>query len=257
MMNKEKISIVTITYNSQDTVRKTIESVISQKYRPLEYVLVDGGSSDKTVEIISSYFTEFEARGIEYNFKSEHDKGISDAFNKGINRATGEIIGIINSDDQLEKDALFVVANKLDNNVDVLCGDCLWVDEGRKISYIRKSKLNLTRLKHEMVIMHPTCFVRKQAYEKYGCFDINLKYCMDKDLMARFYRKGAQFKYVPSVISIMSAGGISDINYKKVFDEGVIIAERNGVSHYFAVGYRMYKIFRLTFVRLIRKLKGR
>lgn len=95
-----------------------------------------------------------------------------------------------------------------------------------------------------------TCFVRKQAYEKYGCFDINLKYCMDKDLMARFYRKGAQFKYVPPVISIMSAGGISDINYKKVFDEGVIIAERNGVSHYFAVGYRMYKIFRLTFVRL-------
>ena len=74
MMNKEKISIVTITYNSQDTVRKTIESVISQKYRPLEYVLVDGGSSDKTGEIISSYFTEFEARGIEYNFKSEHDK---------------------------------------------------------------------------------------------------------------------------------------------------------------------------------------
>ncbi len=254
-MDKEKISIVTITYNSQETVRKTIESVISQKYRPLEYVLVDGGSSDKTEEIISSYFTEFKARGIEYNYKSEHDEGISDAFNKGIDRATGEIIGIINSDDQLEKDVLSVVADKLDANVDVLCGDCLWVDEKKKISYIRKSKLNLDKLKHEMVIMHPTCFVRKRAYEKYGRFDTSLKYCMDKDLMARFYRKGARFKYVPSTISIMAAGGTSDINYKKVFEEGVIVAERNGVSHYYAVSYRMYKIFRLTLVRIMRKLK--
>lgn len=249
---EKKISVVTITYNSQDTIRKTIESVISQKYRPLEYVLVDGGSSDKTGEIIESYFDEFKTRGIEYSFKSESDEGISDAFNKGIQRSTGEIIGIINSDDQLENDALSVISNNFDDDVDVLCGDCLWVDKEKKISYIRKSKLKLNKLKHEMVIMHPTCFVRKKAYETYGCFDKNLKFCMDKDLMARFYRKGAHFKYIPFTISVMAAGGISDINYKQVFDEGVIIAERNGVPHYFAIIYRMYKIFRLTIVRMIK-----
>ena len=252
-MGKEKISIITITYNSQDTIRKTIESVISQKYRPLEYVLVDGGSSDKTNEIISSYFEEFKIRGIEYSFKSESDEGISDAFNKGIKRATGEIIGIINSDDQLETDILSTVSDNFDNDVDVLCGDCLWVDEEKKISYIRKSRLNLKKLKHEMVIMHPTCFVRKKSYELYGCFDKELKFCMDKDLMARFYRNGAHFKYIPFTISVMAAGGISDINYKQVFDEGVIIAERNGVPHFFAVTYRMYKILRLTLIRMIKQ----
>lgn len=107
----EKISIITISYNSQKTIEKTILSILGQSYRPLEYVLVDGGSKDGTIELIKKYIPELEKAGIEVNYKSEPDKGISDAFNKGIQRSSGDIIGIINSDDQLMDEALMKIAD--------------------------------------------------------------------------------------------------------------------------------------------------
>ena len=188
-MNGEKVSIVTISFNSESTIEKTIQSVLSQQYRPLEYVLVDGKSSDGTIEIIEKYIPILLKAGIEVVFKSEPDHGISDAFNKGISRSSGSIIGIINSDDQLSDNALEKVAMAFqDNNIGVVCGDCLWIDTVNNLKYIRKSKMNLQKLKFEMILMHPACFVKKTVYEKYGVFDVNLKYVMDKDLMARFYR---------------------------------------------------------------------
>ena len=117
--------------------------------------------------------------------------------------------------------------------------------------------MNLNRLKYDMVLMHPTCFVRKALYERYGVFDTELKYCMDKDLMARFYRNNVKFRYLPKVIAVMSAGGVSDTNYKKVFDEGVTIAKRNGVSHIVAIMYKNYKILRINLIRLIRGFNKR
>ena len=251
------ISIITISYNSERTIEKTLKSVLTQSYRPLEYVLVDGDSKDSTVLIIEKYIPQFLEKGIAVNFISEPDNGISDAFNKGIQRTTGEIIGIINSDDMLEQNILEEVATCFDGDIGVVCGDCMWVDAIKKTKYIRKSKMNLHRLKYDMVLMHPTCFVHKSVYERYGIFDTNLKYCMDKDIMARFYKNGVKFKYIPKVIALMSAGGVSDINYKKVFDEGVIIAERNGVSHVVAIIYRDYKILRINLIRLIRRFSRR
>lgn len=234
-MKGEKISVITISYNSESTIRNTIESVLSQTYRPLEYVIVDGRSSDKTEEIIMSYRARLINSGIEFSYKSESDKGISDAFNKGIKRATGTIIGIINSDDQLAEDALTVIAESFDASVDVVCGDCLWIDKANKIEYIRKSKMDLNKLKYRMVLMHPTCFVRKKAYDIYGTFDINLKCVMDKDLLARFYKSGAKFKYVPSVLAIMSAGGVSDLNSQKVIEEGIEVAIKNGAPRFWVL----------------------
>ena len=162
----EKVSIITISFNSIKTIEKTFESILQQDYRPLQYVLVDGGSKDGTIELIKKYIPVFEEKGIEVNFKSESDKGISDAFNKGIQRATGGIIGIINSDDCLNINAVSEVCKAFDEETDVVCGDCLWIDEDNGLKYVRKSKLNLKKLKYEMVLMHPTCFVKKQAYEK-------------------------------------------------------------------------------------------
>lgn len=251
----EKISIITISYNSQKTIEKTILSILGQSYRPLEYVLVDGGSKDGTIELIKKYIPELEKAGIEVNYKSEPDKGISDAFNKGIQRSSGDIIGIINSDDQLMDEALMKIADAFapTATVDVVCGDCLWIDTEHNLQYIRKSKMQLKKLKYEMVLMHPTCFVRRTAYEKWGCFDINLRYIMDKDLMARFYRNGANFEYTPNVIVSMSAGGASDANAKKVFEEGIIVATRNGVPRGIAVFRGKYKEIRL---KLINDLKN-
>ena len=106
-----------------------------------------------------------------------------------------------------------------------------------------------------MVLMHPTCFVRRTAYEKWGYFDINLKYIMDKDLMARFYSRGANFEYTPNVIVSMSAGGASDANAKKVFEEGIIVATRNGVPRGIAVFRGKYKGIRLKLIKGIKNQK--
>lgn len=251
----EKISIITISYNSRKTIEKTILSILGQSYRPLEYVLVDGGSKDGTIELIKRYIPELEKAGIEVNYKSEQDKGISDAFNKGIQRSSGDIIGIINSDDQLMDEALIKIADAFTPTVDVVCGDCLWIDTEHNLQYIRKSKMQLKKLKYEMVLMHPTCFVKRTAYEKWGCFDITLRYIMDKDLMARFYSKGANFKYIPNVIVSMSAGGVSDVNAKKVFEEGIIVATRNGVPRGIAVLRGKYKKLRLKISNSIKNQK--
>lgn len=248
------ISIITISHNSEKTIRKTMNSVLAQNYRPLEYVLVDGGSNDGTVDIIEAYLPKFIEKGIKVNFKSEPDKGISDAFNKGILRSTGDLIGIINSDDMLEKDILETISSGFADDVDIICGDCMWVDNENHSRYVRKSKMQLNRLKFDMVLMHPTCFVRKRLYDSFGGFDTGLKFCMDKDLMARFYRKGARFKYIPKVLVIMSAGGISDVHHKKVFDEGVIVAKRNGVPHIIASIYRYYKTMRIIIIKFLKGL---
>ena len=251
----EKISIITVSFNSEKTIENTFQSVLNQKYRPLEYIIVDGKSTDGTIKIIKKYLPIFLAAGIEVNYKSEKDKGISDAFNKGIARATGDIIGIINSDDCIAENILCTIAEKFSETDDVLCGDCLWRDVKKNSQYVRKSHMKLKKLKHEMVLMHPTCFVRKKAYETYGVFDINLKFCMDKDLMARFYRKGVKFKYIPQIIAIMSAGGTSDVNYRGVFDEGQVVALRNGVPYFCAVIYKYYKIIRIKLVKYYQKTK--
>lgn len=249
----EKVSVITISFNSISTIEETFQSVLKQAYRPLEYVLVDGGSIDGTRELIEQYIPLFEAKSVSVNYVSEKDNGISDAFNKGIKRTTGEIIGIINSDDRLADGALEKIARSFSKSTaGVVCGDCLWIDKKNNTEYVRKSKMNLKRLKYDMVLMHPTCFVKKTVYEKYGIFDTSLKYAMDKDLMARFYQNGVRFEYIPEIIAEMSAGGASDVNADKVFNEGIEIAVRNGVPRPFAKIRFAYKAIRLKFISIIK-----
>lgn len=251
----KKVSIITISYNSEKTIERTLQSILLQKYRPLEYILVDGGSKDGTIKLIKQYIPVFEQAGIEVNFKSAPDRGISDAFNKGIMRSTGEIIGIINSDDRLEENAVQNITEAFDEETDVVCGDCLWIDEEHDLQYVRKSKLTLDKLKYEMVLMHPTCFVRKRAYEKYGCFDVGLQFVMDKELMARFHREGAKVKYIPSIITIMLSGGASDANAEQVFKEGIEVAVMNGIPRWRAILRAWFKMIRLKIIFLCKRKK--
>ncbi len=200
-----KISIITITYNSEKTLRQTIESVISQKYDNIEYIIIDGGSEDCTLEIVEQYKTY-----VSY-IKSEPDQGICDAFNKGISIATGDIIGIINSDDMLCQGALQYVADVYNENIDVIYGNGMRLHtDGTMEKYIPKK---LSFMKYGMALVHPATFVTRKAYNKYGLFDLRYKGCMDRELLLRMLTNGAKFWYIDKCLSIYRMGGYSDENY--------------------------------------------
>lgn len=205
---KPKISIITITYNSGKTLERTIKSVISQNYDNLEYIIVDGGSSDNTLEIVKKYEASI-AKWI-----SEPDKGISDAFNKGIRMATGDIVGIINSDDGLMEGALEILSSVYDPNIDVYSGKQLIWNEETGTKVVATPSMHYT-YSGKNSICHPATFVSKKAYDKYGVYDVDYRYVMDYDLLLRYDRAGAKFKFVDSVLAFFTTGGVTFTEYTK------------------------------------------
>ena len=177
-----RISIITVTYNSAATLGDTIRSVRNQNYNDLEYIIVDGGSTDGTIQIIH------DNEDIISTWVSEPDRGISDAFNKGIRMATGELIGIINSDDMLADGALSAIAEAIEGDTEVLYGNVTSFGEG--IKPYTEVPGDLNGLYKSMVVLHPATFVKKSAYEKYGLFNVDYKCCMDRDLLLRMYSGG-------------------------------------------------------------------
>jgi glycosyltransferase involved in cell wall biosynthesis len=203
MDNKHLVSIITVAYNADRFIEKTIQSVLSQTYFPIEYIIIDGGSTDNTVNIIKKY-----AHRIAW-WCSEKDRGISDAFNKGLNKATGDIIGIINADDWYESDTIEKVVNDFGHS-DVAYGD-LQIWKGTQKDFIQKGNHRL--LAREMTVNHPTVFIKKNCYEKMGNFSEEYKCAMDYDLLLRFYTNNCSFKYIPFVLSNMRLEGLSDYNW--------------------------------------------
>ena len=208
-----KISIITITYNSEATLEDTIISVVSQNYNNLEYLIIDGGSKDHTLDIVNKYRDKISL------VISEPDKGISDAFNKGIRNATGEIIGIINSDDFLMPNALATIAANYDISVDVYSGNVVFWNEDTGDEFSSKPDIEFNKLKLQYGVAHPGRFIRKSAYEKYGMYGIDFRYNMDIDLLCRFYRKGAKFIHIDQDLAKFRMGGTTaDSIYKKKED---------------------------------------
>lgn len=230
-----EFSIITITYNAERHIEKTMRSVLNQAYDDYEYIIIDGASDDHTMEIVGSIKKEFDEKKVPLTVLSESDHGISDAFNKGILRASGEFIGIINSGDELNRNAFEIIDQYVEKDTDIIFGNVIWNDEKHDVTYIRKSKYKeLRNLKYEMVIMHPSVFVRNNVYKELGMFDINLKYAMDQDLLTRFYRAGKQFQYIDYPIAVMSSGGISDTHVIESLRESKSVSTKNGVSRLFA-----------------------
>lgn len=218
-----KLSIITITYNAEKVVNKTIESVLRQTKTIYEYVFVDGGSTDSTNDVIKSYYSALDRQGIKVTHISEKDRGISDAFNKGIKLATGDLIGIINADDELlpSSNELLSEHYEKDPDCNIIYGNCLWVDEVNNLQIIKKPCHDLDRLYYDLVLIHPATFIKKSAYKKYGMYNIDYRYCMDKELLCRMHVQGAKFSYIDNEIALMRAGGISDRNAFKTIKEGV------------------------------------
>jgi Glycosyltransferases involved in cell wall biogenesis len=235
-----KISIITVCYNSEKYLEETIQSVLRQNYQNVEYIIIDGGSTDNTVSIIDKY-----RQYITY-FVSEPDNGISDAFNKGIRVATGDVIGIINSDDLLEEGALERVAQEYAPSVDWYRGDCkVWNDQTGFV-FIEHSTLDWPAIPIKMRGAHPSTFVSRNAYRKYGTFGVDLRYAMDTDLFIRFSRHRAVVKYVPQVLACFRLGGVSQSDEIKRTDELKLILRRNGSTSFQIFIWEMIYKFRLS-----------
>ncbi len=198
------VSIITVVYNGAGTIEQTIESVKGQSYKNIEYIIVDGDSTDGTQQIVNKH-SDF----ISY-FISEKDNGIYDAMNKGILHAKGDIIGIINSDDWY---ALAAVKNAVrffeENDVDLVYGNIQAVDyQGKKIEWV---KVPLEAMWYRMAVPHPSVFIKKVIYDRYGLFDLKYKLSADYELILRLYSSGVRFGYIDEIMVFFRAGGASQI----------------------------------------------
>jgi glycosyltransferase involved in cell wall biosynthesis len=202
-MNNPKITVVTVCYNAAKTLEKTIQSVINQTYNNIEYIIIDGASTDGTLEIIKKY----EDR-ISY-WQSEPDEGIYDAMNKGIKAATGEWINFMNSGDSFySNDVLEKLVPQVDDDSVIVYGDVNLIFQSDELK-IKPYRLDFLK-EHGMCFCHQSCFV-KTSYHKEHLFDISFKIVADYNLFYNaYYGDGVNFQYIPGIVSDFDAdGGIS------------------------------------------------
>lgn len=224
-----KISIITVSYNSEKTISDTINSILKQMYNNIEYIVVDGKSKDKTVEIIKSYESSMKEKGILYKWISEPDKGIYDAMNKGLSLCQGDIIGIINSDDWYEDDAIEIIVEtfKKSEDIDIVYGN-LNVFDANKVYISTQNPKSLKNIWKYMSITHPTCFVRKKVYESLGGFSLDFKLSSDYDFLLRAYKNNFNFKGINKSIANFRLGGESSTSIKKSLNESYRVRVMNG-----------------------------
>ena len=209
-----KVSIITITYNSAATIKDTVESVINQSHQNIEYIIIDGKSTDGTLEILESYKTKIAT------LVSEKDKGLYDALNKGIALATGDLIGIIHSDDFYTNNLVIehIVTAIEESNADAAYADLFYVDKVDTNKVFRKWKSG--NYKHGQFLNgwmppHPTFFVKRSCYQQFGSFNLSLVSAADYELMLRFIHKHkVKLAYLPEFIIKMRVGGKSNVSLK-------------------------------------------
>lgn len=249
-MTAVKFSIITVTRNSEPYLEECMASVLGQNPADLEYILIDGGSTDGTLAIIQQA-AQADSR---ISWISEQDRGISDAFNKGLARATGDLIGILNSDDAYAPGALAAVAHARRTNPDcqIFHGDMLRFSGDSPLFRLIPGAVD-DRIWHDMPLNHPATFVARQAYETVGGFDLNLALAMDYDLVLRLYLAGFRFHYIPEVLAHMRYGGASDDRFIGVRREVVDITVRAGYSPFKARCWLCYGIAKGCVKYLLRR----
>ena len=242
-----KISIITVSFNSSETIRDTIESVKNQTFQNIEYILVDGNSTDETISIIKVFEPEFKGR---LKWISEPDKGLYDAMNKGIKMATGDIIAIINSDD------LFCDNQAIQKVVDVFLGNkkldsvyanLYYVAQNDTSKIIRHWKSGKQRaFKYGWHPAHPTFYVKRTVYEQFGLFDLDYKLAADFEIMLRFLEKyKISTQYLEEPLVKMRLGGETNKSIRNIINQNVECINafvKNGLR----VNRLMYPFYRIV-----------
>lgn len=246
-----KISLITICWNSERTLKRTLNSVMEQTRRPEEYVFVDGGSTDKTLTILEEFKEHAEHAGMTVRILPQKRMagmaGIPDAWNQGISETTGDVVGLLNSDDWYEPTALESVALALEKKPDCAAVSCpvRFVNEyGAEIKVFYAKCLCLF-LPFMMPLPHPGLFVRRPVYERIGKYDIKYRISADYDWIWRFCRAGLKLAYVKDAQVNMELGGLANRNRELARNETLAIATKHGAG-------RLAKI-----AWLLRKMTGR
>jgi len=253
-----KISIITVAFNSASTIRDTLESVLFQTFTNIEYLVVDGASTDDTIEIIKAYEPKFEGR---MHWISEPDRGLYDAMNKGIQMATGDIIGFLNSDDIYSSpDTIAGIAACFQNNADVqaVYGDVKFVsasNPNKIVRYIRAKNFHPMRFRFGFMPPHPSFFTYRRYYDELGMFRLNYQIAADYELLCRFlYKHHLKSNYLPVEIVRMRMGGKSTASLKSnyILNKEIVIACReNGIyTNMFILSFKYFiKIFELILLK--------
>jgi glycosyltransferase involved in cell wall biosynthesis len=213
-----KVSIITVVFNNQKTISSAINSVLSQSHTDVEYIIIDGASTDGTLEIINQYRDKITL------IISEKDNGIYDAMNKGIRIATGDIIGILNSDDLYNSNTILEMINNEfldDKNLKVLYGDLVYVDKNDISKIVRRwisCDYDTRFFERGNVPPHPSLFLKREVYNLVGLFNLEYKLASDYEFMLRVFKNHSfKIKYIHQVFVRMRLGGATNKNFTNIF----------------------------------------
>ena len=248
-----KTSLITVCRNSETHIRTTIESVLSQTYSDIEYLIIDGGSKDNTLAVVKTYEPEFAGH---LKWISEPDKGMYDAMNKGIRMASGEIVGILNSDDFYNHPrCIETVANVFENSsIDACFADVRFVNPNhldKTVRYYSSAQFHPRRFRWGFMPAHPTFFVRKKYFDEIGYYKTDYQIAADYELLIRFlYTNKLNYKYIPLDMIKMRTGGKSTRSWKSnyILNKEIVRACReNGIyTNLFILSLKYFrKIFEL------------
>lgn len=245
------ISIITATFNSAKTLKDTIQSVLRQTNKDFEYLIIDGGSTDETIDIVKSYESEFSGR---LKWVSEKDQGIYDAMNKGIKMASGDVVGILNSDDYFTSDDILQTVDNAfkSHEIDAIYGDIRFIRVGNPQKCVRYYSSRMFRpfwLRFGFMPAHPSFYCKREIFDKAGLYSLDYKIGADYEMMVRlFKRHKIKSLYVNKNFVTMRTGGASNNNVRSrltLIEEDVKACRVNGIytNRFFIMLKFLYKIF--------------
>lgn len=252
------VSIVTVSFNCERTIERTIKSVRDQTYKNIEYIIIDGLSTDKTINIIKYYESEFNGN---LKWISEIDNGLYHAMNKGVKRATGEFIGILNSDDWYELNSVEVIVESFvkDPELQLVHGNMARYNSNNSLISIYGKRTSKFNFLDKTPYSHPTCFIKTGVYKNYGNFDTQFNTASDYDFMLRIYYSNIKTLHIDRLITNVQLVGITTSLTWPPFKQNIAILKKHNIDifkiavamiwlFFSRVSYRIIKLFKLHFI---------